>query len=114
MVIEQKKRYAKVAHLALRIHLNTQAMLSNLSRQISPVGKVGSRMNLELYMKALNDLESSFDEFENLTEINMFSAKTKLGHSLSALERKDLSLLYELIQELYREDFLGVLMETSK
>ena len=114
MVTEQQKRYAKVSHLALRIHLNTQATLSNLSRQISQGGKTGSCIDPELYMKTLKDLISSIDEFESLTEINMDSAKGILDQSLLALERKDLSSFYELIQELYRDGFLGLIIEIMK
>lgn len=71
-------------------------------------------MDLGLFQKSLKDLESCLDEFESLTGIDMVSAKALYAQSLLALERKDLSSLYELVQELYRDGFLGALIEISK
>lgn len=114
MTTEQQKRYAKVAHLALRIHLNTQAMLTHISRQISPGEKAGSRMDPVQLHRSLKDLESCLNEFETLTEINMISAKNTLAQSLSALEMEDLNSLYEQVQKLYRDGYLATLTEFSK
>jgi primosomal protein N'' len=114
MVTEEQKRYAKVAQLSLRVYLNTQAMLSHISRQISSNGKAGSRMDPELFQRSLEDLESCLDEFENLTGINMIHAKTLHAQSLTALERKDLSSVYELVQKLYRDGYLSTLIELTK
>jgi hypothetical protein len=115
MAADQQKRYAEVAHLAMRIHLNTQAILLQLSRQISSGGKTGRGLvNEDQLRRSLEDLGSCLTEFESLTGIDMFSARSMVEKSFNDLDKKDISSLYENIQKFYRDGYLGTLLSISR
>ncbi len=107
-------QFAKVVLLGQRIYLNSQAMLTQLSRGIS-VGDTakGDNTNVKLN-RSLKDLESCLIEFEKITEIDLSTARGTLDQSFQALERNDTATLYESIQKLYRDNYLGKIIELSK
>ena len=113
MEISEKKRFAKVVLLAQRINLNSQAMLTQLSRSLAGAG---SRMrNPQEQLKAsLEDLESCLMEFEHLTGIDLGPVRDTVNQSYEALERGDSSTLYEIVQRLYRDHYLGTIVELSR
>ena len=64
--------------------------------------------------RSLKDLESCLIEFEKITEIDLSAARGTLDQSFQALERNDTATLYESIQKLYRDNYLGKIIELSK
>jgi len=112
--MEEQRRYSKVAQLSLRIHLNVQATLAKLSRLISGGERGGATGNTGQFQRSLEDLGSCLKEFETLTGIDMTSARGMLAESIAALERKDVKSMYERIQKLYRDGYLGTIMERSR
>ena len=113
MELTSQERFAKVVLLAQRIYLNSQAMLTKLSR-----GLAGSDNRMrdpqEQLEASLKDLESCLMEFEQLTGIDLGTARDTLNQSHEALERGDNSMLYESVQRLYRDDYLGTIVGLSK
>jgi hypothetical protein len=110
----EQEQFAKVVLLGQRIYLNSQAMLTQLSRGISVGDTVrGEDTNAKLN-RSLKDLESCLEEFERITEIDLSAARGTLEHSFQALERKDTAALYESVQKLYRDDYLSKIIELSK
>lgn len=63
---------------------------------------------------SLKDLESCIVEFEQITGIDLGAARETLNQSYEALEMGDNSMLYESVQRLYREHYLGTIVELSK
>jgi hypothetical protein len=63
---------------------------------------------------SLKDLESCLMEFEQLTGIDLGTARDTLNQSYEALERGDNPMLYESVQRLYRDHYLGTIVELSK
>lgn len=107
-------QFAKVVLLGQRIYLNSQAMLTQLSRGIS-VGDTAREDNTNVKLnRSLKDLESCLIEFEKITEIDLSAARETLDQSFQALERNDTATLYESIQKLYRDNYLGKIIELSK
>jgi len=63
---------------------------------------------------ALKDLETSLEEFEKLTTIELLTAKETLVKALEHHEAGEVKELYESIQRLYRDDYLTTLTDLSK
>lgn len=63
---------------------------------------------------SLEDLEACLMEFEQLTGIDLGSVRDTLNQSYEALERGDNSMLYESVQRLYRDNYLGTIVELTK
>ena len=63
---------------------------------------------------SLKDLESCLMEFEQLTGIDLGTARDTLNQSYEALESGDNPMLYESVQRLYRDHYLGTIVELSK
>ena len=113
MELTEQKRFAKVVLLGQRIYLNSQAMLTQLSRSIA--GADDRRRNLQEKLRtSLEDLESCLVEFEQLTGIELAEARNTMNMSYDALERGDNTMLYESIQRIYRDHYLGAIIELSK
>ena len=108
------KLFAKVVILGQRIQMNSQAMLSLLSRITSG----GKRKRDDILKKkiatALKDLETCLKEFDLHTGIDMSPALERLASCLDSLEKDDMTGLYNRLQELYREDYLATVVELSK
>ncbi len=113
MDLTSQERFAKVVLLAQRIYLNSQAMLTQLSRSLTGAGN-RMRDPQERLEASLKDLESCLTEFEQLTGIDLGTARDTLNLSYEALERGDNSMLYESVQRLYRDHYLGTIVELSK
>jgi hypothetical protein len=110
----QKKRYAKAVLLGQRIYLNSQAMMSQISRSFSGGDSMFDRNKKEKVRKSLNDLGSCLKEFQEITEIELADAQEALTMCLEDLKREDFPTLYERLQKLYRDDYLGKIVELSK
>ena len=110
----EQGQFAKVVLLGQRIYLNSQAMLTQLSRGISVGDTVREENTNAKLNRSLKDLESCLTEFEKITEIDLSAARGTLDQSFQALERNDTATLYESIQKLYRDDYLGKILELSK
>jgi hypothetical protein len=113
MTDETRRLFATASHLVLRIHLNAQAILANLQRNIPSTGD-GGRINQPLLSKSLLDLRSCLNEFMEITKIDMQQASEALNGSFRALDEGDLDSLYKGIQEFYRDGILGTLLELSQ
>jgi hypothetical protein len=109
---ERQVEFARAVVLGQKIHLNCQAMLTMLSRSSS--GGVAMRRDLkEKFRGSLLDLGSCFEEFEGITGIDLSTAQGSLGLCLDAFEKDDTQGLYETLQKLYREDYLGKIIELA-
>lgn len=108
------KLFAKVVILGQRIQMNSQAMLSLLSRITS--GGKGKRDDMlkKQISTALKDLETCLKEFDLHTGIDMSPALERLASGFDSLEKDDMTGLYNRLQELYREDYLATVVELSK
>lgn len=113
MTDDTQRLFARASHLVLRIHLNAQALLANLQRNIPSTGG-GGRINQPLLSKSLLDLRSCLNEFIEITKIDMQQASEALDGSFRALDEGDLNSLYKKIQEFYRDGVLGTLLELSQ
>ncbi len=110
----EQEQFAKVVLLGQRIYLNSQAMLTLLSRGISVGDTVRGEDTSAKLNRSLKDLESCLEEFERITEIDLSAARGTLEQGFQALERNDTATLYESVQKLYRDDYLGKIIELSK
>ena len=110
----EQEQFARVVLLGQRIYLNSQAMLTQLSRGISVGDTVRGENTNAKFNRSLKDLESCLKEFEKITEIDLSAARRTLDQSFQALEKNDTATLYESVQKLYRDDYLGKIMELSK
>lgn len=113
MELSEKKRFAKAVLLAQRINLNSQAILTQLSRSLAGAGN-RMRNPKERLEASLEDLGSCITEFEQLTGIDLGPVCDTLNQSHEALERGDESMLYESVQRIYRDHYLGTIVELSK
>jgi len=68
----------------------------------------------EKIRKSLNDLGSCLNEFQDITEIELTEAQDTLIMCLEDLDREDFTTIYEKLQKLYRDDYLGKIIELSK
>jgi len=110
----QKENYAKAVLLGQRIYLNSQAMMSKISRSLSGGDSMSDRNNKEKVRKSLNDLGSCLRELQEITEIEFTEAQEALSMCLEDFDREDFPMLYERLQRLYRDDYLGKIVELSK
>ncbi len=78
----------------------------------SGISKVGN-LKVQIF-NALKDLETSLEEFEKLTTIELTAAKETLVKALEHHEAGEVKELYESIQRLYRDDYLTILTDLSK
>ena len=93
--------------------MNATVLLQVLSRNIgSGVSTVGN-LKVQIF-NALKDLETSLEEFEKLTTIELSTAKETLVKALEHHEAGEVKELYEGIQRLYRDDYLTILTDLSK
>jgi hypothetical protein len=106
-----QEQFAKAVLLGQRIYLNSQAMLSLLSRTHN-LNK-SENMSEKLY-RSLSDFHSCLSEFEEITKIQLNEAHLTLDSSQKALKNEDFSALYETIQKLYRDDYLKKIIELAK
>jgi hypothetical protein len=109
----ERERFAKVVLLGQRIYMNSQAMLNLLSRIGSGERMRGDRLDEQL-SASLEDMDSCLKEFEQLTGIDMTPALDTLALGFEALEKGDTSGLYDIVQTLYRDNYLATIMEISK
>jgi hypothetical protein len=113
MASNEQARFAKVVLLGQRINMNATVLLQVLSRNIgSGVSTVGN-LKVQIF-NALKDLETSLEEFEMLTAIDLSAAKETLVKALEHHEDGEVKELYESIQSLYRDDYLTTLTDLSK
>ena len=93
--------------------MNATVLLQVLSRNIgSGVSTVGN-LKVQIF-NALKDLETSLEEFEKLTTIELSTAKETLVKALEHHEAGEVKDLYECVQRLYRDDYLTTLTDLSK
>jgi len=93
--------------------MNATVLLQVLSRNIgSGVSTVGN-LKVQIF-NALKDLETSLEEFEKLTTIELSTAKETLVKALEHHEAGEVKDLYECVQRLYRDDYLTILTDLSK
>ncbi len=109
----ERKRFARAVLLGQRIHMNSQAMLNLLQRISSGEGRRDDRLDEQL-SASLKDLGSCLKEFDQLTGIDMTPALDTLARGFDALETGDTSVLYEVVQTLYRDNYLAAIVELSK
>jgi len=113
MVSNEQARFAKAVLLGQRINMNATVLLQVLSRNMgSGVSTVGN-LKVQIF-NALKDLETSLEEFEKLTTIELSAAKETLVKALGHHEAGEAKELYESIQRLYRDDYLTTLTDLSK
>jgi hypothetical protein len=113
MASNEQARFAKVVLLGQRINMNATVLLQVLSRNIgSGVSTVGN-LKVQIF-NALKDLETSLEEFEMLTAIDLSAAKETLVKALEHHEDGEVKELYDSIQSLYRDDYLTTLTDLSK
>jgi len=113
MTSNEQARFAKVVLLGQRINMNATVLLQVLSRNMgSGVSTVGN-LKVQIF-NALKDLETSLEEFEKLTTIELLTAKETLVKALEHHEAGEVKELYESIQRLYRDDYLTTLTDLSK
>jgi hypothetical protein len=109
---ERQTEFARAVVLGQKIHLSCQAMLTMLSRSSS--GGVATRRDIkEKLRRSLLDLGSCFEEFEGITGIDLSTARGSLELCLAAFEEDNTQGLYETLQKLYREDYLGKIIELA-
>lgn len=93
--------------------MNATVLLQVLSRNIgSGVSTVGN-LKVQIF-NALKDLETSLEEFEKLTTIELSTAKETLVKGLEHHEAGEVKDLYECVQRLYRDDYLTTLTDLTK
>ena len=93
--------------------MNATVLLQVLSRNMgSGVSTVGN-LKVQIF-NALKDLETSLEEFEKLTTIELSAAKETLVKALEHHEAGEVKDLYECVQRLYRDDYLTILTDLSK
>ena len=93
--------------------MNATVLLQVLSRNIgSGVSTVGN-LKVQIF-NALKDLETSLEEFEKLTTIELSTAKETLVKALEHHEAGEVKDLYECVQRLYRDDYLTTLTDLTK
>ncbi len=113
MTSNEQARFAKAVLLGQRINMNATVLLQVLSRNIgSGVSTVGN-LKVQIF-NALKDLETSLEEFEKLTTIELSTAKETLVKGLVHHEAGEVKELYDSIQRLYRDDYLTTLTDLSK
>jgi hypothetical protein len=113
MVSNEQARFAKAVLLGQKINMNATVLLQVLSRNMgSGVSTVGN-LKVQIF-NALKDLETSLEEFEKLTTIELLTAKETLVKALEHHEAGEVKELYESIQRLYRDDYLTTLTDLSK
>lgn len=113
MTSNEQAQFAKVVLLGQRINMNATVLLQVLSRNIgSGVSTVGN-LKVQIF-NALKDLETSLEEFEKLTTIELLTAKETLVKALEHHEAGEVKELYESIQRLYRDDYLTTLTDLSQ
>jgi hypothetical protein len=113
MVSNEQARFAKAVLIGQRINMNATVLLQVLSRNMgSGVSTVGN-LKVQIF-NALKDLETSLEEFEKLTTIELLTAKETLVKALEHHEAGEVKELYESIQRLYRDDYLTTLTDLSK
>ena len=113
MASNEQARFAKVVLLGQRINMNATVLLQVLSRNMgSGVSTVGN-LKVQIF-NALKDLETSLEEFEKLTTIELSAAKETLVKALEHHEAGEVKELYDSIQRLYRDDYLTTLTDLSK
>lgn len=88
-------------------------MLNLLSRIGSGERMRGDRLDEKL-SASLEDMDSCLKEFDQLTGIDMTPALNTLTLGFEALEKGDTSRLYDIVQTLYRDNYLTTIMELSK
>ena len=113
MTSKEQAQFAKVVLLGQRINMNATVLLQVLSRNIgSGISEVGN-LKVQIF-NALKDLETSLEEFEKLTTIELSAAKETLVKALVHHEAGEVKELYDSIQSLYRDDYLTTLTDLSK
>jgi len=113
MTSNEQTRFAKVVLLGQRINMNATVLLQVLSRNMgSGVSTVGN-LKVQIF-NALKELETSLEQFEKLTTIELLTAKETLVKALGHHEAGEVKELYESIQRLYRDDYLTTLTDLSK
>ena len=108
----EQENYARVALLSQKIHLNVQALLQVLSRNISSglslEGNLKERMG-----KSIEELGESLSEFEEITSIGLLEAQETLVMASGSLDAAELKGLYDALQKLYRDDYLEKIMDLA-
>lgn len=113
MASNEQARFAKVVLLGQRINMNATVLLQVLSRNIGTGVSTVGNLKVQIF-NALKDLETSLEEFEMLTAIDLSAAKETLVKALEHHEDGEVKELYESIQSLYRDDYLTTLTDLSK
>ncbi len=93
--------------------MNATVLLQVLSRNIGSGISIVRNLKVQIF-NALKDLETSLEEFEKLTTIELSTAKEALVKALEHHEAGRVKELYESIQRLYRDDYLTILTDLSK
>ena len=108
----EQEIYARIALLSQKIHLNVQALLQVLSRNLS--SGISLENNLKERMeKSIEELGESLSEFEEITSIGPSEAQETLVMASSSLDATDLKGLYDALQKLYRDDYLEKIMDLA-
>ena len=113
MVSNEQARFAKVVLLGQRINMNATVLLQVLSRNIGSGISMVRNLKVQIF-NALKDLETSLEEFEKLTTIELSTAKETLVKALEHHEAGEVKELYQSIQRPYRDDYLTILTDLSK
>jgi hypothetical protein len=113
MTSSEQAKFAKVVLLGQRINMNATVLLQVLSRNIGSGGSTVGNLKVQIF-NALKDMETSLGEFEELTSIQLSTAKETLVKALEHHEAGENKELYDCIQRLYRDDYLTTLTDLSK
>jgi len=117
-VINEKKRiYVKIALSSIRIYSSAQTALTWLNR-LMRMGESEKKREKEVYSsyinEVLNDFRASIEMFQSLTNIKLPSVEEDLCRVEEALEKEDYGLVYDEVQRILRDGWLGNLMKLAE
>ena len=114
---ERERLCAEIALLAIRINSGVQAMTIWLGRLMSVEG-AERREEETRYLPSLSELlkglDSSFGEFQDLTGIDLSSARTALHEAVAASDRGDYETVYDVVQRTLRDEWFRTLIQAQK
>lgn len=117
MIDEKKEIYVKIALSSIRIYSSAQAALTWLNRLMG-MGEREKKREKEAYSsyinEVLNDLKASIEMFQSLTDIKLPSVEEGLSRIEEALEREDYDIVYDEVQRILRDGWLGNLMKLAE
>jgi hypothetical protein len=112
--MDSKKQYAKSILLGQRISFNCQAMLNTLLRNMSGNRLINDKKFRDKLQESMKDLCTCLNELEEITDIGMSDAKSRINICFQMLNDGDIPGLHNCLQKLYRDDYLSKIMFLSE